>query len=319
MSSPRVSILLPTLNAEDSIERSVRSLLNQTYDNFEVFVLDSNSTDKTAQIVNQIDDDRLVFLDCGDRNLPESLNYGARCAGGEYLARQDADDWSDPERIATQVQYLEDHEDVGLVGCFASLVGLTKKPQRWTSLTEPTVDDLQEQMCFMGGALMMRADVFSEVEGYDEHFLIAEDYDIILRIAALTGVRNIPEILYEYTVSTDGLYAGNLSEAKLYHMVARRRSVQGELPNGLLTEVKTTGVECVYEILTDAELSYYHAEMAQESLRFGRLADSRYHSRMALRYDIAVYPLLIFILSLFGNTFVRIFVTQYRRYKNYTQ
>lgn len=314
MSPPLVTVLLPTKNAEETVGRALVGLLKQTYSPVEILILDSNSTDGTVAVAERIGKDRVVVLDCEDRNLPEALNYGARCAGGKYIARQDADDWSLSHRFERQVEFLENHPAVGVVGTGVIMNTPYGTEERRLGEAKPTVESLRERDTFIGGSLMIRASKFSAVDGYDERFPVAEDYDLLLRLAEHCELRNLDECLYEYTLSHDGLYGGRLAELKLYHMLARRRSLSGA--SDFLERVKTDGIDWFYGELTENERTYYHTEMAQESLQFGRHDDARHHAREALKLDIAAYPLSLYFLGLLGEGVTTRVIAAYRAYLN---
>ncbi|MEM5427373.1 glycosyltransferase family 2 protein [Cupriavidus oxalaticus] len=118
--APTISILLPAWNAEHTLDLALRSLLTQTFEDFEVLVLDDGSTDGTVAVAKGIADPRVRVIEDGRRlGLARRLNVGIDMACGRYIARMDADDVSFPERFARQVGFLDAHPDVDLVGCRA--------------------------------------------------------------------------------------------------------------------------------------------------------------------------------------------------------
>lgn len=118
--APIVSILLPAWNAERTLAIAMRSVLQQTYGKFELIVLDDGSADGTMDIAHSFDDARVKVVHDGRRlGLARRLNQGIDLARGRYIARMDADDVCFPERLARQVDYLERHATVDLLGCRA--------------------------------------------------------------------------------------------------------------------------------------------------------------------------------------------------------
>lgn len=120
MSTPLVSVLLPCRNGARTLALAMRSVLNQTFDDFELLLLNDGSTDDSVAIARSFGDSRVRV--CGDgvgRGLPWRLNEGVAAASGRYIARMDADDVCFPERFARQVAFLDAHPEVDLVGCRA--------------------------------------------------------------------------------------------------------------------------------------------------------------------------------------------------------
>ena len=108
MNCPRVSILLPAYNAERYLREAIDSMLSQTYQNFELLIIDDGSKDRTAEIVRSYTDERIRFIqnEC-NIGLANTLNKGMRLARGEYLARMDADDICVPTRFQAQYDFLQ--------------------------------------------------------------------------------------------------------------------------------------------------------------------------------------------------------------------
>src|SRR5690606_37374672 len=114
---PRVTVLLAVHNGERYIQEAIDSILAQTFGDFELLIVNDGSTDATRDLVLSYSDDRIRLVD-NDHNigLPKSLNRGLRLAKGRYIARLDADDISEPDRLAAQVSFLQANPDVAMVG-----------------------------------------------------------------------------------------------------------------------------------------------------------------------------------------------------------
>lgn len=113
---PLVSIALPVYNAEKTIGPAVRSIINQTYQNWELLIIDDGSIDATLSVIATIDDPRIKIISDGcNQGIACRLNAALDICRGEYFARMDADDISFPERIALQVLYMRNHPEVDLV------------------------------------------------------------------------------------------------------------------------------------------------------------------------------------------------------------
>ena len=117
MAEAMVSIGISVFNEADTLDAASRSMLNQTYDRWELIVVDDGSSDATADIIASFCDPRIVRISDGhNRGLPTRLNQAVAIAKGKYFARMDADDLSFPDRLEKQVAYLDAHPEVDLLG-----------------------------------------------------------------------------------------------------------------------------------------------------------------------------------------------------------
>lgn len=125
---PEISVILPFFNAEDTLEAAVKSILNQTFSNFELLLVDNCSNDKSLSLAKKLakDDGRICLLTEEKPGVAHAMNCGLRNARGKYLARMDADDISLPERLEKQVAYLKANSDIGLVGSKVKYVSHNK-------------------------------------------------------------------------------------------------------------------------------------------------------------------------------------------------
>lgn len=203
MTSPRVSILMPVYNVAPYLREAMDSILAQTFQNFELIVLDDCSPDNSAEILDTYTDERIVRYR-GEKNMGLSnvLNVGMAMARGEFIARMDSDDISTPERLATQVAYLDAHPEVDLCSCGMELFGA--KQEIW--VRETNVEDVKITALFHSPILhassMWRREAFERVGlRFLQEMVPAEDYDMWTRAMA-SGLRlvNIPEVMYHYRI-----------------------------------------------------------------------------------------------------------------------
>jgi glycosyltransferase involved in cell wall biosynthesis len=120
---PLVSIIIPLYNAELFIADAIDSIINQTYTNWEGIVINDSSTDNSLRIVQSFSDKRIKVVNQARKSgIVNALNAGIRAAGGKYIARMDADDICEPERIETQVKYMEANPEIILSGTRAAVI-----------------------------------------------------------------------------------------------------------------------------------------------------------------------------------------------------
>ena len=207
ISIPRVSIVTAVRNGEKHLAESISSLLNQIYTDFELIVIDDYSEDSTAKILNEYaaSDPRLKYVrNIGSPGLSNALNLGIAYAKGSLIARHDADDISLPDRLAMQVEYLDQHADIDIVGSFIEMMSETGETLRIHR--EPVSAAAIKFHSLFGTpfahpSVMMRAEFLKKNEiRYSE--IPAQDYELWVRMlnCGAKGA-NIPEVLVRYRIS----------------------------------------------------------------------------------------------------------------------
>jgi len=202
--APRVSAIIAAYNGERFIRSAVESIVNQTFRDFELIVIDDCSTDGTVQILADLKDERLRVIR-NERNLgiAKSLNTGLAVAKGEYVALQDHDDVSFPTRFECQVGFLDKHVQIGMVGSSYTVIDETgaavmncpvecdNLKLRWTLLWSNP---------FCHTTIMVRRRAIQEAGGYspNKNYRFAEDYDMMSRVAVHFPVANISQPLGQW-------------------------------------------------------------------------------------------------------------------------
>ena len=112
---PKISVLMPVYNGDQFLDKSIKSILNQTFNNFEYIIINDGSTDDSLKIIESYKDRRMKIISYSkNMGITFALNNGLNVAKGDYIARQDQDDISCPDRFMLQIEYLENN-DVDLV------------------------------------------------------------------------------------------------------------------------------------------------------------------------------------------------------------
>ena len=213
-SPPRVSVLLPCRNAENTLEAAVYSLETQTYADFDVIAVSDGSTDRTNEILEAWArrDSRVRVNSIEHQGIVGALNFAAKHATGALLARMDADDVAYPERLERQVAFLDEHSS--LAGCGTGVRYIptqdvrdgARRYERWiNSVVSPDEieRDLFVECPIAHPTLVLRKDRFDAVGGYRD-VAWPEDYDLVLRLwAAGHRLGKVPEVLLDWRESAD--------------------------------------------------------------------------------------------------------------------
>lgn len=199
--TPRVSVLMPVFNVAPYLKEAMDSILSQTYEDFELIVLNDCSPDDSEAILDMYADPRIVRYH-GETNvgLANVLNVGIRMAKGEYIARMDSDDISLPTRLEAQVSYLDSHPEVDLVSAGMRKFGASEDILvHRTDLEEVKFEAMTFSPILHASSMWRKARFMAENLYYKQEMVPSEDYDLWTR-ALVKGLVliNIPDILYKY-------------------------------------------------------------------------------------------------------------------------
>lgn len=228
MSAPRVTVLMSVHNGGRYLRASIESVLAQTRRDFEFLILDDASTDDSAAQVESFSDLRMRLIRLPENiGLTRALNRGLREARGEFVARQDSDDLSAPQRLEKQIAFLDVHPEAPLIGSSARLIdaegrsrGVRDLPHepvaiRWLSL----LDNPMIHTAVLARAAVIR----DELGGYDESFPCCQDYDLWARTMIAHPVWNLRERLVSVREHASSISANRQAEARaMVRRVTRR-------------------------------------------------------------------------------------------------
>jgi len=181
MTNPLVSIIIPTYNRAEFLNKKIQNILNQTYKNIEIIIVNDCSTDNTIEVVKSyIEKGHNIRLFSNEINkkLPASINVGLRYAIGKYIAWTPDDDVHNEDAIETMVKYLENNKNTDIVFTDYLLIDETDKILDYVRLGN--YGDLAKNNC-VGLCFLFRKEVAEKINGYDESLFLVEDYDFWLR------------------------------------------------------------------------------------------------------------------------------------------
>jgi len=260
---PRVSVVMAVYNAERYLNDAIRSILGQTYDDFEFIIIDDGSTDRSPAMLKSFaeGDRRLNVHRQPNSGLIASLNKACGLAQGAYVARMDADDISLPRRFEKQVQYLDAHKEIGVLGTWIQDIGADGQPGPiWPLPTNPTTIRwfFMFGNCLAHPSVMMRRELIQRL-AYRAEAVHVEDYDLWIRASSVTGVANIPEVLLKYRVLSRSVSSRHLA-------VQERQAA--ELQHSLRQHVVGTK-EAVEPVTRETLLRLYDAYRRKHSRNSG--------------------------------------------------
>lgn len=229
---PLVSVVMPAYNAEHYIARAIESILNQTFKNFELLIIDDASTDKTKEIIKRFrkKDHRIVLVE-NKQNLQisKTLNLGIGLAKADVVARMDADDLSLPDRLKLQYEYLEKHPKIAIVG--ANIIVVDEKGNQLSTREYPeSSKDLKKVMFryspFAHPVVMFRKKAFEKFGGYDSKMVPCEDIDLWFKLGSKYEFGTVPEYVMKYTILKNSNSNKKLKDLELLGFEIKLRAIK---------------------------------------------------------------------------------------------
>ena len=264
--TPTLSILMPIFKTAPYLRDAVDSILSQSFTDFELIALDDCSPDNANEILNQYNDPRIIrYLGTENLGLSNVLNIGLDMARGKYIARMDSDDISLPERLQTQVDYLESHPDIDLCSCGMQLFGA--KDGKWIRESNP--ERVKINALFFSPILhassVWRKESFDKANlRFKQDMVPAEDYDLWCR-ALTKGLKlvNLPDCLYLYRIRPNQA-TENTTKTSNKEIEVRKGFLSAVYPS-----IKDADLDAISSIgsITDPEQFQHIASCLQEANR----------------------------------------------------
>lgn len=194
-----VSVLMPIYNQAEFLKEAIKSVINQSFKDFELLILNDGSNDNSLKIIKSFKDKRIKIFSCKKRQgLAKSLNFLIKKSKGRYLARMDGDDISKKNRLREQISFLKKNKNVYLVGTWAKLIddkdreiAVIKKPSDFAQIKEKILNNNP----FLHSSLLIRKSIVEDIGGYNEDLFYSQDYDFVLRVAVKYQCANLPRFL----------------------------------------------------------------------------------------------------------------------------
>lgn len=248
MTPPVISFVIGVYNGQDVVAKSLDGALAQTFEDFEIIIVDDGSKDQTARILREYQEKdsriRPIFQD--NQGLTIALMNGCNAARGEFIARQDADDWSHSERLQQQVAILRNDAGVGFVSCWTNYVSpsgeildTVKRPQDSHEATRQLRHEFQGPPAH--GSVMFRKDLYLDVGGYRAPFYFGQDSDLWLRLAAVSRIAYCQQVLYTAQMDVSGISANNREVQREFGLLShacRKARADGRSEEPFLAEAE---------------------------------------------------------------------------------
>jgi len=284
MDQPLVSVIIPAYNAERFIRDALDSVLNQSYSNIELIVVDDGSTDRTAEIVNEYGN-KICCFNKVNGGVATARNLGIKHSLGKYVAFLDADDIWEAEKIEKQVIFLEKNIDFGIVTTSVFFIDIFGAPSHGFSLRSIypkdgwNFENLLKRFCLFPSAILVRKDVVNAVGFFDDDQSAAEDIDYFLRILKKYKLAVIDEPLTRYRIrNSDSL------GSSVYSYMEREKVLRKY--DGMI-EIKPS-------VMKEAYFNLYNS-WGKHFLWLNKFEEARTVLLMALRMKIAWDPIFFLV------------------------
>lgn len=201
---PQVSVILPVFNAEKYICESIKSILAQTFIDFELIIINDGSTDSSEELIKKFKDDRIIYLE-NESNLGiiETLNIAIEVSKGLFIARMDADDIAHPQRFEIQVKFLKNNPKYVIVGSFASIIDENSFKKHGTLIVPQNNIEIKTHSFFhspfVHPSILIRRDVLSKFK-YSKDYPLAEDYFLWIKVLEKFNGFNLSDYLIKYRI-----------------------------------------------------------------------------------------------------------------------
>lgn len=273
---PLVSVIMPTYNHAQFIGEAIDSVLNQTYKNFELIIIDNYSEDNTGKIVASYKDDRVKYLKFKNNGvIAASRNYGIRHSRGEYIAFLDSDDMWLPSKLDKQICQFKNKE-IAAVGTEALLIRgslISRKPfNRKNRYTDYTYRDFLFHNYASCSSTIVRKDILLNLKGFDEckDFICIEDWELWLRVTQMGNFRILGEQLIVYRIPSDKKWKAAEISKRCFYVLKKHSHLTG-ITKDDINEVKANiNLSIALNLLriTDSESQKYFIKALKHSANF---------------------------------------------------
>lgn len=214
--NPLVSVIIPTYNRRDTIVRSINSIIDQTYNNIEIIIVDDGSDDGTSELINSMTDERIVFIHCKkNRGVAQARNIGVEASHGEFIAFNDSDDVWKINKLEKQIQVLCKNKNAHL--CYCPYVlhkgdELVQYPDlenvNW-DLDGNIYESLLKTNWIGTPTIVVSREAFIRVGGFNGKLRALDDWELVIKISRLYEIIFLNEVLVDAYYTQNSITAGS--------------------------------------------------------------------------------------------------------------
>lgn len=234
MYSPLVTVFMAVYNEEKHISEALESILNQSYRNLEILIVNDASTDRSLEIIKSYDDKRIRIINNEvNKGIPFTRNVGINEAKGKYIAVMDSDDISCKNRIEKQVEFMEKNPDISVIGTNYTIFGDTitrKVTNRYVTPEELKIKLLFSSPIANPSAMIRKSTLEKYNIKYNLNYFVAQDYDLWLQISKVSKLCILPDHLIKYRISST-----NISSTSRRKKALKRKKIINTIHEDALT------------------------------------------------------------------------------------
>lgn len=297
---PLVSVIMTAFNAMDTIDDSIVSILNQSFGDFELIIVNDGSTDKTPEIITEFDDARIVFINQKNQGPAIARNCAISKSTGKYIAILDSDDLALPQRLEKQVEFLNKHPDYVLIGSNALIIDRNSDDIH-TSDMPLTWEEIETKFPFSSfyhSSVMYTSGAFKSCGGYhsEDKLYIFEDSWLWNKMKEYGKMANLSEPLIKYRLLPNSASASG-KEAKLINKIFKETISENRISESnkrALSEIRNNINKVERERL-------YYLYIAKKLLWNNYYpSKSRANLEKAIKINpFRIFPYCLFIISFF--------------------
>ncbi|SEP76565.1 Glycosyl transferase family 2 [Virgibacillus subterraneus] len=265
MKQPLVTVFIPLYNCEEYISEALESVINQSYSNIEIVIIDDGSTDNSVNIVNSYTDPRIRLIKNEiNRGIPYTRNLGLQESQGKYMAIIDSDDIAYLTRIEKQVNYMENNPNIDGIGTYYEIFGgrfkKVMKPKNITS------EEIKAGLLFLNRIAnptsFLRLETINKYElRYNPEYFVAQDYDMWIQLSKVGELSILPEVLLKYRTGHT-----NVTKKSKSSKIIQRKKINDSIHRDILDFYNFDLTEVELRVFNEFFNDNYQSEISDSTL-----------------------------------------------------